>query len=771
MADTVNRQVLLASRPDGAPTADNFRLAEAPVPEPGAGEVLYRAIYLSLDPYMRGRMSAAKSYADPLAIGGVMGGGSVGRVVRSNAPGLAEGDYVLGYGGWQDYAAGKGRSLRKLDPRAAPISTALGVLGMPGMTAYTGLLNIGRPADGETLVVASASGPVGGTVGQIGRIKGCRVVGLAGSDEKCAFVKDALGFDDCLNHRRGDLAEALGAACPDGIDVYFENVGGHVFDAVYPLLKPFARIPVCGVISRYNASGLPPGPRPASRLPHRRSGQAAHPARLHRHRFPGPARRLPARHERMGEGRPRALQGRHRGRHRERARGDDRPTPGPKLRQAARPRLARPHALTAPRGCAINSHGRRRGILGSLAHGPPTGDGESVTERSTTGIFETGLDRGPANHQPLTPLSFLAWSAHVYPDKCAVIHGDLRYSYAQFYERCRRLAGALRGRGIGPGDTVAVMAPNVPAMLEAHYGVPMAGAVLNALNYRLDAGTIAFILGHGEAGALITDREFSPTIADALERLGRDILVIDIDDPLAEGGALLSETDYEALLAEGDPEFAWKPPADEWRAISLNYTSGTTGNPKGVVYHHRGAFQNAMGNAMMFGLGRQSVYLWTLPMFHCNGWTYTWAVTAAGGTHVCLRKPDPALIYPMIADHGITHMCGAPIVLNMLVHAPEDQKRRFDWTVEVATGGAAPPSAVIAAMERDGLPRHPPLRPYRDLRAGRRLRLARRMGGDGRGRPRREAGAPGGALSDAQRAHGRRSPDHGAGARRRRDHR
>ena len=264
MADTVNRQVLLASRPDGAPTAGNFRLAEAPVPEPGDGEVLYRAIYLSLDPYMRGLMSAAKSYADPLAIGGVMGGGSVGRVVRSNAPGLAEGDYVLGYGGWQDYAAGKGRDLRKLDPRAAPISTALGVLGMPGMTAYTGLLNIGRPTDGETLAVASASGPVGGTVGQIGRIKGCRVVGLAGSDEKCAFVKDALGFDDCLNHRRGDLAEALGAACPDGIDVYFENVGGHVFDAVYPLLNPFARIPVCGVISRYNASGLPPGP---DRLP------------------------------------------------------------------------------------------------------------------------------------------------------------------------------------------------------------------------------------------------------------------------------------------------------------------------------------------------------------------------------------------------------------------------------------------------------------------------------------------------------------------------
>ncbi len=264
MADDVNRQILLASRPDGAPTADNFRLAESPVPEPGDGEALYRTIYISLDPYMRGRMNDGESYAEPVAIDGVMGGGSVGRVVASNAPEVAEGDYVLGYGAWQDYAVMKGKHLRKLDPAAAPISTALGVLGMPGMTAYCGLLRIGEPEAGETVVVASASGPVGGTVGQIARLKGCRAVGIAGADEKCAYVTDELGFDDCISHRRDDLAEALAAACPDGIDIYYENVGGRVFDAVYPLLNAFARIPVCGVISRYNVAETRPGP---DRLP------------------------------------------------------------------------------------------------------------------------------------------------------------------------------------------------------------------------------------------------------------------------------------------------------------------------------------------------------------------------------------------------------------------------------------------------------------------------------------------------------------------------
>jgi fatty-acyl-CoA synthase len=318
------------------------------------------------------------------------------------------------------------------------------------------------------------------------------------------------------------------------------------------------------------------------------------------------------------------------------------------------------------------------------------------------GAFEQNLDRGPANYAALTPLSFLTWAAHVYAAKPAVVHGDRTFTYAELSARCRRLASALTRRGIGRGDCVAVMAPNVPAMLEAHYGVPMAGAVLNALNYRLDPRSIAFILDHGNARLLITDREFSPTIEEALRLLGRPIPVIDIDDPLYEGGRRLGEKDYEALLAEGDPGFAWAPPEDEWQAICLLYTSGTTGDPKGVVYHHRGAYLNALGNALTFGLSPRTVYLWTLPMFHCSGWTYTWAVTAVGGTHVCLRRVDPALIFPAIARHRVTHMCGAPVVMTMLIHAPDAVKTRFEHTVEIATGGAAPPSTVIAAMEAMG---------------------------------------------------------------------
>jgi len=310
------------------------------------------------------------------------------------------------------------------------------------------------------------------------------------------------------------------------------------------------------------------------------------------------------------------------------------------------------------------------------------------------------LAKNAANFAALTPLVFLRRTAAVYPDKLAVTDGAARFTYAELYSRCRRLADALRQRGIGPGDTVAVMAPNVPALLEAHYGVPMAGAVLNALNYRLDARSIAFILGHGRAKLLIADREFAPTVRAALEEFGGSIPLVEIGD--AASGFSLGGIEYEAFLGEGDPEAQWAVPRDEWEPIALNYTSGTTGNPKGVVYHHRGTFLNALGNAITLGLDRHSVYLWTLPMFHCNGWTHTWAVTAVAGTHVCLRHVDPAPIFAAIAEHRVTHLCGAPIVLNLLVHAPERVKRRFDHRVEVATGGAAPPSAVIEAMERMG---------------------------------------------------------------------
>ena len=317
--------------------------------------------------------------------------------------------------------------------------------------------------------------------------------------------------------------------------------------------------------------------------------------------------------------------------------------------------------------------------------------------------YEHGLDKRPANFVPLSPIGFLERSAMVYPDKTAVVYGSRRHTYAELYARCRRLAGALAARGVGSGDTVSLMAPNVPEMLEAHFGVPMSGAVLNALNYRLDADTIRFILGHAGTKVLITDREFSPVVARALDGMDFPPLVIDIDDPMCESaGERLGEKDYEAFIDGGSSEFEYRLPDDEWQAISLGYTSGTTGDPKGVVCHHRGAYLNAIGQMLAFGIGARSRYLWTLPMFHCNGWTYTWGVTAAGGTHVCLRAVDPALIFPLIEEHGVTHMCGAPIMLNLLVHAPESVKRRFGHVVEVATGGAAPPSAVIEAMSEMG---------------------------------------------------------------------
>ncbi|HJS73823.1 MAG TPA: AMP-binding protein, partial [Vicinamibacteria bacterium] len=272
--------------------------------------------------------------------------------------------------------------------------------------------------------------------------------------------------------------------------------------------------------------------------------------------------------------------------------------------------------------------------------------------------YDVGLGRNAANHQPLTPLPFLSRAAAVYPDHTAVVHGERSHTYRELYGRSRRLASALARRGIKRGDTVSIMAPNVPEMLEAHYGVPMTGAVLNALNIRLDADTIRFLLEHGEAKALLTDRELSPVIQKALEGLSRRPLVVDIDDPLAASGELLGETDYESFLEEGDPAHEWALPEDEWDAISLNYTSGTTGNPKGVVYHHRGAYLLAAGNLLAWHMRAHPVYLWTLPMFHCNGWCFPWSLSINAGTHVCLRKVAPDTIYDAIRRHHVSHLCG-----------------------------------------------------------------------------------------------------------------
>ena len=316
--------------------------------------------------------------------------------------------------------------------------------------------------------------------------------------------------------------------------------------------------------------------------------------------------------------------------------------------------------------------------------------------------YDLDLDRNEANHVPLSPLSFARRTAEVFPDRVAVIHGEERRTWSETVARCRRLAGALAARGVVRGDTVAVMAPNVPALLEAHFGVPLCGAVLNALNIRLDAEAIAFFLRHGEAKVLITDREFSPVIGAALAKLDEKPLVVDIDDPLAQSGDLLGELDYEQLLAEGDPAFAWSLPASEWDAISLNYTSGTTGNPKGVVYHHRGAYMNAIGNILVWAMPHLPVYLWTLPMFHCNGWCFPWSVTAMGGTHVCLRAVEPRAVFDAIETHGVTHLCGAPIVMNMLLNSPEAKSFSLPRRMQMMTAGAAPPAAVLERMDTLG---------------------------------------------------------------------
>ncbi|MFD1796548.1 acyl-CoA synthetase [Paracoccus aurantiacus] len=322
---------------------------------------------------------------------------------------------------------------------------------------------------------------------------------------------------------------------------------------------------------------------------------------------------------------------------------------------------------------------------------------------NATNIYDIGLDANPSNFVQLSPLSFIARTAAIYPDLDAVSYGAVRRNWAETYARTRQLASALAQRGIGKGDTVSIIAANIPEMFEAHFGVPMSGAVLNTINTRLDPEAVAFILNHAETKVLLVDPEFADVAGRAAQMANRpDLLIVDIEDPSFDGGSRIGSLTYDELLATGNPDFDWSLPASEWDAISLNYTSGTTGDPKGVVYHHRGAALNAMSNIMTWGMAQHAHYLWTLPMFHCNGWCFPWTIAANAGLCVCLRAVRPEAIFPLIRDERVTHFCGAPIVLQMLVNAP-DELKDFTHEVKVMTAGAPPPAAVIANMEAMGV--------------------------------------------------------------------